>query len=237
MKKVISIILMMISFSSHAKDHSEAVELAKLYLDRALSSQYVANDIKLMDDLTLMRDKFDGRVIIKNRRCTGRYSKYVAYILGSIESKNLEIFICNQHKDIPTESMAQTLIHEVSHVVISPDEEVATRFEMIVTYLGGRTPELTGHNSRQEFFDYIEEMSDKILKSRNMDYFILMNVRTKSKMRELLLRTFAIHEQCAQFQVVLKQLCSDDSKCEEHILAKKDEFGISVLDLNDKCRL
>jgi hypothetical protein len=236
MKYVISIILIMISTSSFARNHEEAVELAKLYLDRALSSQYVAGDIKLKHDLILIRDRFNDPMRIKNHKCAGRFSNYVAYVLPSDRSKDLAVFICEKYKYLPTESMAQTLIHEVSHLVIGPDEHVATRYEMVATYLGGRTPELNGYNSRQIIFEILEDLSDANLKSRNMDYFVLMNVRTKLKLRVLLLRTFAIYEKCTQFQEALRKLCSSDSQCEEDILSKKDEFGLSILDLNQQCR-
>jgi hypothetical protein len=46
-------------------NHEEAFEFVKPYLDRALSSQYVAGDVMLMNDLLLIRDRFNDPIKLK----------------------------------------------------------------------------------------------------------------------------------------------------------------------------
>ena len=157
-------------------------------------------------------------------------------MLPSNNSRNLKVYICKRFKSLPKESLAQTLIHEVTHLAIGPDEYVATRYATLATYIGGRTPTLNGYNSRQVVFDVIEELSDKNFIDRSMDYFVLMNIRTKSKFRELLLRSYAVYGNCTNFKIVLTQLCAQDKSCKDSILSKEDEFGVSISDVNLDCR-
>jgi len=219
-----------------AGNYSDVIEQAKKYLDNSISSDYVSNDSLLYSDFVRIRDYFNYSLLVKNRRCRGRFSSYVAYVIPSEKPRNLKIYICKKFKSLSKESLAQTLIHEVSHLVIGPDEHVATRYETLATYLGGRTPELNGYNSGQIIFDIIEDFTDKNFIDRNMDYFVLMNIRTKSKFRELLLRTYAVYGECTKFETVLTQLCTEDKSCKDNILSRKDDFGLSISDVNLNCR-
>jgi hypothetical protein len=70
-----------------------------------------------------------------------------------------------------------------------------------------------------------------------MDYFVLMDIRTKSKYRELLLKTYIIYGDCSNSKKVLNQLCGEESSCRDDVLSKKDHFGLSIADVNLKCGL
>jgi len=167
------------------------------------------------------------KIQLRETACTGRFENYVAYING--ERGALKIFFCERFSYLPAGSVAQTVIHELSHVLLTTTEPQATRLETIATYLGGRTPELNGYNS-EDFFEDLVGLDVERLRGRDLDYFYLMNARTPEAFRRLKLKTYAIYRNQKGVAYMLKRICGAYEPCKLAAVRQKDQFGVSVLD-------
>ncbi len=208
--------------------NSETLELTKSYLERSVQADYVKNDTYLLSSYSKMLSVLNkSKIRIRNVKCKGRFEYYVAYVEGGNDALNM--FFCDRFSYLPTGSKAQTVIHELSHITLNTSELEASRLETIAAYLGGRSPELNGYND-PDFMEDIVGLEDSVLKRRDFDYFILMNVRTPDKFRVLKLKTYAIYKNAAGVAYMLKRICGEDTACKLAAVAKKDEFGVSVMD-------
>lgn len=206
----------------------EIISLARGYLEKAAGSEYVKRDAGLSSAYASMLETICGQKIqLRETGCAGRFENYVAYING--EHDSLKIFFCERFSYLPAGSVAQTVIHELSHVLLNTTEPEATRLETIATYLGGRTPELNGYNS-EDFFEDLVGLDVERLRGRYLDYFYLMNARTPDAFRLLKLKTYAIYRNQKGVAYMLKRLCGSDEPCKLAALRQKDKFGVSVLD-------
>jgi len=207
---------------------SEIIAIVKGYLEKSLRSDYVGGDEKLSSSYSAMLEKLNkSKIRLSETACKGRFANYLAYVNSDHDS--LKIFFCERFTFLPAESIAQTVIHELSHLVLGTTETEAVRLETIATYLGGRTPELSGYNSG-DHFENLVGMDIKHLRTRDLDYFFLMNVRTPESFRMLKLKSRAIYKNQEGVAYMLKRLCGADETCKLAAVRQKDEFGISVLD-------
>ena len=207
---------------------AEILTLARGYLQASLRSDYVRGDSGLSASYAALLGALNSsKIKLNETACKGRFEYYVAYING--EKDSLKIFLCERFSFLPAESVAQTVIHELSHVLLKTTEPQATRLETIATYLGGRTPELNGYNS-EDFFEDLVSLNVETLKSRDLDYFFLMNARTPTAFRMLKLKTYAIYKNQSGVAYMLKRICAADEGCKLATARQKDQFGVSVLD-------
>lgn len=205
-----------------------SMDLVRSFLARAVESGFIKADPGLLASYSSMISALDkSSVKLSNVTCKGRFEYYVAYVMAGKDS--LKVYFCNRFDYLPAGSKAQTIIHELSHIVLNTSELEATRLETIATYLGGRTPELNGYNS-DEFMTEIVGLEDDALKSRSLDYFILMKARTPEKFYKLKLKTYAVYRNKEGVAYVINKLCGADTACRRALVTGKDEFGMSVED-------
>jgi len=205
-----------------------SMDLVRSFLAKAVGSDFVKADPALLTSYSSMLSALDkSSVKISNVTCKGRFESYVAYVTGGKNS--LKVFVCNRFDYLPAGSKAQTIVHELSHLVLNTSELEATRLETIATYLGGRTPELNGYNSDELMTDIVG-LDDSTLRDRTFDYFILMNARTPEKFYKLKLKTYAIYKHQKGVAYVINKLCGEDAACRRKLVTEKDEFGMSVED-------
>jgi len=220
-----------VSAGDNSKDasRSEIVETARAFLQKAQLSGYVRADAGLASSYSAILTALSrSGVKIKKVKCTGRFANYAAYVEGGGDS--LRVYYCEAYSFLPAASLSQTLIHELSHLLLLTEEQESTRLETIAAYLGGRTPELNGYNSE----DYMEEivgLPEARLRTRSLDYFPLMKVTTPEAFRKLKLRTYAVYKNSKGVGYMLGRMCGADPACAQRAAAEKDEFGLSVLDV------
>lgn len=126
---------------------NDAVDLARLMLDNSLTRMNEYPKPKFWEQVKILRMAFGNGFSFKNDSCgqdvTVMYTLKTDYYNPEKHKKNV-IHICKGYNP-NTELMAQDLIHEVSHLVLTTMEGDATEFEMVVTRLGGGYPVINGY--------------------------------------------------------------------------------------------
>ncbi|MBK9323808.1 MAG: ankyrin repeat domain-containing protein [Bdellovibrionaceae bacterium] len=142
------------------KHLQQATELAKSYLDKAISNPQLRNlNEEYYNDLVLLKSAFNNGFQFELDSCDSDEKKnLIAYTHSSAmdpqqdwyffrkgEKKVNKVYICKAALVRSREVLAQNIIHEVSHLSLQTGEQKATGLEIIAVLFGGGSPFLNGY--------------------------------------------------------------------------------------------
>ena len=177
------------SFSAQAGDLQKGGLLAIQYLKTALAHPAVQKDHALKALMEKTQQGFSRHLqglLNKGPECDSGLAFVVPEEAKALrDTHEMKIHFCEglfRHSD---ETIAQTLIHEVSHFMADSNEHQATRLEMLTVFYGGGYPSWAGWMDVWEFdFEKYAKQSSAEQKKNGYDFLPVLGIKTAKTYEE-----------------------------------------------------